>query len=78
MKHNIRMPDGTVQTIECEYGTGIKDFNGDEIFEGDFVRVAGDCGDGEKVVFGSGVFWAGGYNIAEHLYGSFAIVRDDD
>lgn len=78
MKHNIKLPDGTIQSIECKLGTGIKDYYGNEIFEGDRVRIAGDCGNGEEVVFGSGVFWAGRRNIAEHLYGSFAIVRDDE
>lgn len=78
MKHNIKLPDGTIQSLECKFGTGIKDYYGDEIFEGDHVRIAGDCGKGEEVVFGSGVFWAGRRNIAAHLYGSFAIVRDDE
>ena len=78
MIHNLKFPDGTIKNVDCQLGTGITDYYGDEIFEGDRVRIAGDCGNGEEVVFGSGIFWAGRHNIADHLYGSFAIVRDDD
>jgi len=39
MKHNIKLPDGTIQSLECKLGTGIKDYYGNEIFEGDHVQV---------------------------------------
>ncbi|MBR1806191.1 MAG: hypothetical protein IJ774_07390 [Selenomonadaceae bacterium] len=75
MKHNIKLPDGTIQTIDCLLGSGIVDCNGEEIFEGDKVLDAnGDM---------STVTWDGGSLIAPnsfvedlgtHIEGFFEIV----
>lgn len=40
MKHNIRI-NGEVKEIDCEFGSGILDKHGREIFEGDTVKICG-------------------------------------
>lgn len=42
MKHNLKMPDGTIKAVDCKLGTGIKDYYGNEIFEGDEVKAEND------------------------------------
>lgn len=37
MKHNLKLPDGTIKAVECKLGSGIFDKHGKEIFEGDRV-----------------------------------------
>lgn len=37
MKHNIRI-NGSVTQIDCELGTGLRDRNDVEIFEGDIIK----------------------------------------
>ena len=39
MKHNIELPDGTIQTIDCRFGSGVVDKNDKEFFEGDRVKL---------------------------------------
>lgn len=48
MKHNIKLPDGTIQTLDCRLGSGVFDFNGKEIFEGDRVKCGVIFGDPTK------------------------------
>lgn len=59
MKHNIEFPDGTIQTIDCKFGSGVTDKNGKEIFEGDRVRVNGlshESAKGDIIRFFNGSF----------------------
>lgn len=39
MKHNIKLPDGTIRTIDCRLGSSMFDKNGREIFEDDKVKI---------------------------------------
>lgn len=32
MRHNIKLPDGSIQSIDCKFGSGWKDKYGREIF----------------------------------------------
>ncbi len=38
MKHNVKLLDGTTQTLDCKLGSGVYDCTGKEIFEGDIVK----------------------------------------
>lgn len=42
MKHNIKLPDGTIKAVDCKIGSGVFDRNGKEIFESDRVKLAGE------------------------------------
>lgn len=63
MKHFIRqhvvneygLPVTKVESFNGELGSGIKDINGREIFEGDIIL---DEGDTSPVTFEDGSFWA--------------------
>lgn len=59
MKHNIKLPDGTIQTIDCKLGSGVVDRNGKEIFEGD--RVKSELGEG-VIIFDD----CGGFALDRH------------
>lgn len=62
MKHNIKLPDGTIKAVDCKLSSGVFDKNGREIFEGDHVQVCEGCPDDEDdsyidtVIFVDGVF----------------------
>lgn len=60
MKHRIRI-NGEIKELECQFGSGLLDKNGREIFEGDRVKVHNK--DVEKIcraVFVDGVIWLKG------------------
>ena len=38
MIHNLKLPDGTIQSVDCKLGSGVRDINGREIFEGDMLK----------------------------------------
>ena len=54
--HRIREKNGEVKEIDCELGTGIRDKNFEEIFEGDSIQIAG-FERPLRVVFDGGEFW---------------------
>lgn len=75
MKHNIKLPDGTIQTIDCRLGSGVVDCNGEEIFEGDKVLDAN--GDLSTVTWdGGGLFAPNTFceGLGCHVEGFFEIV----
>ena len=41
-RHSIKSNEGIIKAIECKLGTGMVDSHGNEIFEGDDVRILGD------------------------------------
>ena len=55
MKHNLKMPDGTIKAVDCKLGTGIKDKYGREIFEG--ARVSFSDEYSSVVTFEDGSFF---------------------
>ena len=59
MIHNVRI-NGEVKEIDCELGSGIKDKNGREFFEGDTVKIIDDKGNGNtaKIIFKGGALAA--------------------
>ena len=57
MKHSFRI-NGQIQTLDCELGTGIRDKNGREIFEGDIVVVKQYPKMKIPVTFAEGIFYA--------------------
>jgi len=59
MKHNLKLLDGTIQTIDCRRGSGVFDCNSREIYEGDIVQVETFEKRTATVEFYNGVFWLG-------------------
>lgn len=75
MKHNIKLPDGTIQTLDFRLGSGILDCNGEEIFEGDKVLDAN--GYLSTVTWDDGSLIAPnslGVDLGFHVEGYFEIV----
>ena len=56
MKHSIRFPDGTLQVLDCNFGSGVMDKNGVEIFEGDLIRSDDKDSTIWKVIWNDGGF----------------------
>jgi len=63
MKHHIRI-NGEIKEIDCEFGSGILDKNGREIFEGDRVKLILPYYGIERYVDTS--FWFGGKELNEY------------
>lgn len=68
MKHNIRI-NGEVKEIDCEFGSGILDKHGREIFEGDNVELFD-----EIYTFEMDMFYLGFYPINEYYSENMEIV----
>lgn len=71
MKHNFRI-NGEVKTMNFEFGSGILDKHGREIFEGDTVKI---CGKEYPMEFQA---MLGLYEISDSWSDSIEIVNDKD
>ena len=66
MKHTIRRY-GQLEEIDCEFGSGIRDANDAEIFEGDLVKFGND-NTLYRVEFSYGIFRACTENYGRDLH----------
>lgn len=74
-RRSIKSNDGIIKAIECKLGTGMVDSHGNEIFEGDDVRVLGDGRDEVlKVTFRKGAFFLGDLLLMDYLAEFLSIV----
>ena len=58
MKRNVKLLDGTIQTLDIRLGSGFLDNTGREIFEGDRVKFRSGRGRTKtgRIVFEDGMF----------------------
>ena len=78
MIHTLKLPDGTIQSVDCKLGSGVFDKNGIEIYEGDIVSNGRKKFPVEFINGGLYIFNADdgeGYNINPHFARGFEVVE---
>lgn len=75
MLHNIKLPDGSIQSIDCQYGSSWKDKYGREIFECHQVRL---WNSNDHVYFVDSDWFVGSLTLSEIDPSSIEIIGEEE